>query len=563
MELISSPFCFLDCMEPLVNEAGEEAARKAATESAMATSLDDEGEVDADNAQAEVNDGAIKVVGNILEVVLLPFFLLYDLFVFVIGARLFQGAEIVFRFTKRQARSFLNGLKPYVCSATVTTVDIIVFCSIWYMFIDQAKLAFFPVQADNTLAVINFIVWCILTLELGFGVFIRPDDYSTLTRSDKAFTPTTVRYISGLHLAIEAFSLAFFVPEFLCLFQSDLACDERITFSFSYSTLLAISGPTGLESFAGRLFYACTRLRVFGLVRHWKNMWLNKKYLKRGRQKELEKKIRRADGDKSEKIQDESDMQHGVQRRQLVRLEQKQRDVALINASNIGTALMVTNSYRALTILVMIMGVFPMITLIFLNGVVNSAPNQMVAQLQSTNAMVTVENDANCEFLVDSVRAWASSWYYRDLNLITSSTEDFLISLILQPARCQDDFESLTVGEIKFVQSSCSAWKEHYELELGDSSSDDCIIGVLGGIEGDNLRSIEQNFDLRRGNLQIEQSQSDTDIMTLADGTSFETEFQVSACFNQSHAIEISYVSSPLDYFLKLQRWSVVFSHGL
>jgi hypothetical protein len=525
-------------MDPILTKAGEEAARQAATEFAMGASMEDEREDETDNAPAEGNETAFKVVENILEVLLLPFFLAYDLFVFAIGARLFRLAEVVFNFTKRQAHSFLHGLKPYECSATVTTVNIIVLCSIWYMLIDQARLAFFPTNADYSLAVINFVIWCILTMELVFEVFIRPEEYHVLIQSDKAFTPTTVRFISGLHLAVESLSLALFVPEFLCLFQSDLMCDERPKFSFLNSTILAISGPTRLDSFAGRVFYACIRLRVFGLVRHWKNMWVNTKYLKREKQRDFQRKIRL---DRSEKFPDEGDTKQSVRAPNLMRMEQRQRNVALINASNIGTALMVTNSYRALTILVMILGILPMITLIYFNGVVNTVTTEMVGQLQGTNLLLTFENETSCEFLVDSVDAWASAWYARDYDLITSQTEDFLVALVLKPARCRKQFESLTVGNLLFLQESCSIVEERYHMQMEEDGSDgECIVGALEGTRGVNLRSIAQNFGLRSGNLQNEISSSTMDTLILEGGGSVDTNFQVAACFNQTHAIESS-----------------------
>lgn len=529
----------VDFMEPVLNKAGEEAARQAATEFAMGASLEDEGEDEADNAPAEGNETAFKVVENILEVLLLPFFLVYDLFVFAIGARLFRCSEVVVIFMKRQAHSFLNGLKPYECSTTVTAVNVVVLCSIWYMFIDQATLAFFPTNADYSVAVINFVIWCILTLELVFEVFIRPNDYHSLIQSDKAYTPTTVRFISGLHLVVEAVSLGFFVPEFLCLLQPDLRCDERPKFSFLYATLLAISGPTRLDSFAGRAFYACVRLRVFGLVRHWKNMWVNTKYLKREKQRDFERKIRL---DKSEKFPDEGDMKQSARAPNIMRMEQRQRNVALINASNIGTALMVTNSYRALTILVMILGVFPMITLISFSGVVNSVPSEMIGQLQGTNLLVTIESESSCIFLVDSVEAWATSWYPREYDLITSSTEDFLLALVLQPARCQEQFESLAVGNLKFLQMPCSKVEARYDMPLQDieDSYGECIVGALEGTRGGDLRSVAQNFGLRSGNVQTEQSSSAMDTLVLEDGGSIYTNFQISACFNQTHAIESS-----------------------
>ena len=264
------------------------------------------------------------------------------------------------------------------------------------------------------------------------------------------------------------------------------------------------------------------------------------RYLKRGKQKELEKKVLRANKETSTKSQDEADAHQGTKGPNLQRWEQKQRNVALINASNIGTALMVTNSYRAMVVLVLITGVLPMITLIYLNGVVNTVTSAMVAQLQITNMMVTAENEANCDFLVDSVASWASTWYSSDNRLITSPTDEFLIALVIQPARCQEKFDALTVGDIIFSQSPCPQWQSQEQPDLVGTTSSECIVGILGGFNSDDWPSIARNLDLRLGNIQIEFSKHTKGIMSLDDGSSFETPFQVSAGFNQTNALEIS-----------------------
>ena len=70
---------------------------------------------------------------------------------------------------------------------------------------------------------IRRIVWAMLFLELAMEVFIRPTGYYKLIRSEKAYLPSTVRYIGRFHLITEMISLIFFVPEFLCLFSSTWA----------------------------------------------------------------------------------------------------------------------------------------------------------------------------------------------------------------------------------------------------------------------------------------------------------------------------------------------------
>ena len=216
-----------------------------------------------------------------------------------------------------------------------------------------------------------------------------------------------------MHLIVEVISLIFFIPEFQCLFQSDLTCDGRPKFSFLNATLLAVTSDSRRRALAGRAFFACIRLRVFGLVRHWKNSWINKNFLKRrgqqGWDNTLEHKIdatgisggsTAASGGTGGNIDkaDRNMLPDAAAIAAQAKLMQKQRDAALINGSNIGTALMVTNSYRVLTIFCAITGLFPMITLIYYRGVSNSVVIDMVDQLQGTNIRFHRDN---------KLRAWS------------------------------------------------------------------------------------------------------------------------------------------------------------
>jgi len=59
------------------------------------------------------------------------------------------------RFLQQNARLFLNGMAPYSFSAQFTMVNFNVLCSIWYVFMDQARLAFFRPSADFPLAILD------------------------------------------------------------------------------------------------------------------------------------------------------------------------------------------------------------------------------------------------------------------------------------------------------------------------------------------------------------------------------------------------------------------------
>lgn len=106
-------------------------------------------------------------------------------------------------------------------------------------------------------------------------VFIRPSEWRALIRSDKAFLPSTCRYLSTFHLIAETVALILFIPEFLCVFTGETCGGERHGFTLGELVIKALFGPTKAESFYGNAYLCMLRLRIFGLVRHWTKMWLN------------------------------------------------------------------------------------------------------------------------------------------------------------------------------------------------------------------------------------------------------------------------------------------------
>ena len=180
-------------------------------------------------------------------------------------------------------------------------------------------------------------------MELLFEIFIRPDGYNSLIVSEKAFSPSTVRYINSFHLLVESLSLAAFIPEFLCLLTETYTCGDRPTFSFFNAAYMSVLGMNQSDAFLGRAYFALVRLRVFGLVRHWKRMWIKNALAlgcwtsSSGGFLSVLSPSRTApansDGVKNTKSNIEK------------------TGNSLTNASNIGTALLVTNSHRTLMIL--------------------------------------------------------------------------------------------------------------------------------------------------------------------------------------------------------------------
>jgi hypothetical protein len=225
--------------------------------------------------------------------------------------------------------------------------------------------------------------------------------------SDKAFVPTTVRHISRFHLVFEILSLVIYMPEFICLFQytSDLSwnmqCGEQGRFGLMRSTIMAIVGPVRSDVFLGRFYLALIRLRIFCLVRHWRNMWiLRNKLVRKNNKAGLFSNIFMPQGQydsstilynnhnkvspyddpthtattttatakktrggnlknrfKSATAADEAsvsskgtDISRDENGKPKNNAKNEQDDQQLVNATNIGTALMLINSHRALLI---------------------------------------------------------------------------------------------------------------------------------------------------------------------------------------------------------------------
>lgn len=113
-----------------------------------------------------------------------------------------------------------------------------------------------------------------MVLELVFEYAIRPAGYHRLIKSDKAYAPSTARHINRFHLVCEFFALLLFIPQFSCIVNPEV-CGERAPGSLSFAALLAVLGTSKRMSSLGRFIIGLSFLRVFGLVRHWKKMWIN------------------------------------------------------------------------------------------------------------------------------------------------------------------------------------------------------------------------------------------------------------------------------------------------
>ena len=216
------------------------------------------------------------------------------------------------------------------------------------------------------------LVWIVLACELLLEIFIRPDGYKALIKSDKAYLPSTVRYLNTFHLVSEMVSLVFFIPEFFCLFDSSKTCGDRYSFSLANACIMSLYGPDRLHAFYGTAFLCILRLRIFGLVRHWTKMWINNTFV-RVKGKNGEWRVQRGKGflvpqghrggsGQEKVISMDGSIGHQSTSAMSLAMTKSLKDGAgvgdkkneytddyhLTNASKIGTALFTTNAQRGL-----------------------------------------------------------------------------------------------------------------------------------------------------------------------------------------------------------------------
>ena len=125
------------------------------------------------------------------------------------------------------------------------------------------------------------VIWVILILELIFEIMIRPKDYWQLIRSDKAYRPSTARYINQLYVVGEAIALITYIPEIACINKTTDVCLSRgffEKFTLIQASASAVLGPTQADSLFGRIVMGSMALRFFGVIRHWKQMLINQTF---------------------------------------------------------------------------------------------------------------------------------------------------------------------------------------------------------------------------------------------------------------------------------------------
>jgi hypothetical protein len=376
-------------------------------------------------------------------------------------------------------------------------------------------------------------VWLVLVLELILQVFILPDGFKNLIVSDKAYAPTTVRFINTFHVFIESLSLLIFISEWYCL-VSTYQCDDRLRFSFHNAVLLSVTGPTRLDSFYGKAFLALIRLRVFGLVRHWRNMWITNTFINM-------KWKSTPSGIVSNFIpQQRSSKSSSLSKKKSDHFDDSQKkDINLANASTIGTALMVTNSYRALAILWVIMGLFPLLTC-FSSTFTNSMAPDMTRLLQATNLVASDTANDTCYFLAESVLAWMTG--FTSPGMTQDSKARYLVNLQISPPRCLN----VPFGDLPITVAAClyletQAASENFTANAPSRRTLDFFCDTWRKEKNGTKPEIARELGLRTGSIRLFEEIEESNFTNVApNGTILNTElanYTVVSSFDESYTV--------------------------
>jgi hypothetical protein len=112
-------------------------------------------------------------------------------------------------------------------------------------------------------------------LELILQVCIRPSGYHKLLQNEQACNPCTALYINNFHLFFEGIALLFVIPDFLPIFG------VNPFISSVEASIYSVVGESTSYYILGHIYFFTTRLRLFCLIRHKRNHWINALYLER------------------------------------------------------------------------------------------------------------------------------------------------------------------------------------------------------------------------------------------------------------------------------------------
>lgn len=126
-------------MEPLTDPAGQEAARRAAKKTIRSQSND--------NIELADDGGYMQdLLGRITDAILYP--------AFYVTNTLFPGYRKLRVTAKVRVSQLLYGDSPFACRVRVTGINLLVLCSLIFLFLEVANLAFMPPHFDKTVSLV-------------------------------------------------------------------------------------------------------------------------------------------------------------------------------------------------------------------------------------------------------------------------------------------------------------------------------------------------------------------------------------------------------------------------
>ena len=414
----------------------------------------------------------------------------------------------------------LQGDTGYAFKIRLTGINFLVLCSFIYLFDDVFTLAFLSPDLDYESAVVGLVVWVFLFLELLFEGLIRPDNFRQLKASDRAYAPSTARSLDTFHLCFESAALLLFIPQFPCIHDRD-RCGDDTFFGNIYASILASTSAELYQAVGGRLILGLTFLRVFGLVRHWKQMWLSNVFENDNSNSRVVRRVLLMGADnqskasrstifrrslKKEEEHDDDSVDDDVGEKES---KANDEDQDLKNAANIGTALMTVNSHRVLVLILVIGLVFPAIYAVLSR---NRANEQMLRLLEKNNVISNTTDE--CDYLHTAVRSWLKSvaHIHSHRHLVDGhSHSSHVVWAQLLPVRCGSWQRSDgVITDCSYIdienRDACVRWSFGPPLGNADEASREYFSDVL---------------HLRVGALQEYQFEDFADFQTAGNNTRF------------------------------------------
>jgi len=323
-----------------------------------------------------------------------------------------------------------NGVPPYNIELKVTGNTCLWICSLWFLIADMVKFCNSK-DTDNIFDCINFAVWFILVVDLFLEILIRPFDFSKLLRSKKAYYPSTQRHIDNFHFVLEFLALALYFPEILLFLmpKPNIFLSYMSVFGLYKQTLASEKNST---PWLPIILLALVRLRIVGVMRRWRQSTINASYLKTGKELFLAKvptetNVGSSNEENNQSYDGSSNQSRNFSNEKISPTDLDSNDKApkfiqslanidtgryynddkeVTRASNIKTALLVTNSRL---IIVAMLLLCTSVQVIF--GIrQDTCVGKIADYLSKINADAGIkEDDATCDFLQSSLNSLKES----------------------------------------------------------------------------------------------------------------------------------------------------------